>query len=71
MFWFQMHTHMNTQVNDIDATNVTHEQAIRVLTTSPDPLTLLVRHEPPPHGLNVCTRGWVCGGGERRIIYMW
>ena len=28
-----------------------HEQAIRLLKTSPDPLTLLVRHEPPPPGL--------------------
>ena len=53
---------MNTQVNDVDATNVTHEQAIRLLTTSPDPLTLLVRHEPPPHGLNVCKGGWVWVG---------
>ena len=77
-----MHTHMNTQVNDVDATNVTHEQAIRLLTTSPDPLTLLVRHEPPPHGLNVCkggweggwvwvgVGGWMFGGGGRRIIYV-
>lgn len=39
------------QVNDEDVSTASHEQAIRLLKTSPDPLTLLVRHEPPPQGL--------------------
>jgi len=70
LHWYTPHTHAHItrthvhsqltrtcaplQVNDTDASDATHEQAIRLLTTSPDPLTLLVRHEPPPHGLNVC-----------------
>ena len=31
----------------------THENAILLLLTSSDPVTLLVRHEPPPPGLKV------------------
>ena len=30
--------------------------AIRLLLTSKDPLILLIRHEPPPHGLKVRTQ---------------
>lgn len=41
------------KVNDTDMGTVTHDQAIRILKTSPDPLSLLVRHEPSPPGLQV------------------
>ena len=41
------------KVNDADMSTVTHDQAIRILKTSPDPLSLLVRHEPSPLGLQV------------------
>lgn len=36
-------------------TKVTHEEAIRILKTSSDPLSLVVRHEPPPKGMNELT----------------
>ena len=36
-------------------TTITHDQAIRLLMTTPDPLSMLVRHEPPPTGLQVLT----------------
>ena len=42
---------LSGQVNDEDVSTATHDQAIRLLKISPDPLTLLVRHEPPPPGL--------------------
>lgn len=32
-------------------TRVAHEEAIQILKTSYDPLSFLVRHEPPPVGL--------------------
>ena len=38
-------------MNDEDVSTASHEQAIRLLKTSADPLVLLVRHEPPPQGL--------------------
>lgn len=38
-------------MNDEDVSTASHEQAIRLLKISPDPLVLLVRHEPPPQGL--------------------
>lgn len=43
------------QVNDADFTKVTHEEAIRILKTSSDPITLLIRHEPPPAGMRELT----------------
>ena len=42
-------------MNGNDVSNATHEQAIRILKTSPDPLRLLIRHEPPPRGLKELT----------------
>lgn len=59
------------QVNDVDMTAVTHEEAIRVLKTSYDPLCIVVRHEPTPDGLKEITLvtkpgegfGFVIAGG--------
>lgn len=34
---------------------VTHEEAIRILKTSSDPLSFIVRHEPVPAGLKELT----------------
>ena len=36
-------------------TTITHENAIRILKTSPDPLSFHVRHEPAPAGLKEVT----------------
>ena len=41
------------KVNGTDMSTATHDQAIRLLKTSPDPLSVLVRHEAPPPGLQV------------------
>ena len=41
------------QVNGVDVSSSTHEEAIKLLVTSGDPLKLLIRHEPPPEGLKV------------------
>lgn len=41
------------QVNGVDVSSSTHEEAIKLLVTSDDPLKLLIRHEPPPEGLKV------------------
>lgn len=38
-------------MNSEDVSNATHEHVIRLLKTSPSPISLLVRHEPPPPGL--------------------
>lgn len=43
------------RVNNVDITNSTHDGAIRTLKMSPDPLVLLVRHEPPPTDLQELT----------------
>jgi hypothetical protein len=43
------------KVNGNDMSSATHDQAIRLLKTSPDPLSLLVRHEPSPPGLQELT----------------
>ncbi|CAI8048203.1 Protein scribble homolog [Geodia barretti] len=43
------------QVNGTDVSTATHDQAIRLLKTSSDPLSLCVRHEPAPPGLQELT----------------
>ena len=43
------------QVSSKDVTSVTHDEAIHALKTSPDPLILHVRHEPPPPGFRELT----------------
>lgn len=43
------------RVNNVDITNSTHDEAIRMLKMSADPLVLLVRHEPPPKDLQELT----------------
>ncbi|CAI8048202.1 Protein scribble homolog [Geodia barretti] len=43
------------KVNGTDVSTATHDQAIRLLKTSSDPLSLCVRHEPAPPGLQELT----------------
>lgn len=43
------------QIGENDMTKVTHDEAIRILKTSLDPLSIAVRHEPAPSGLKELT----------------
>ena len=49
-------------------TKVTHEEAIRNLKTCSYPLSLLIRHEPPPAGLKELTLVTKVGEGFGFVI---
>ena len=51
---------LSNQVNGKDMRNSTHQEAVAALIANVSLIKLLVRHDPPPKGLQVMTTIFMC-----------